>query len=68
MCFSYHTEAIDKAIQLAKRQLTALVTQVQTFLDMHQIISAGPFLYVFVNEVSTSSYMCKPRLACCTGQ
>ncbi|PVD33123.1 hypothetical protein C0Q70_08572 [Pomacea canaliculata] len=65
---SYHTEAIDKAIQLAKRQLTALVTQVQTFLDMHQIISAGPFLYVFVNEGTVdmkyfSQPQCLTRLA-----
>ena len=35
----------------ARRQLTALMTQVQTFLDMHQVISAGPFLYVIVQEV-----------------
>ena len=47
-----NTEWMEKAVILAKRQLTALVTQVQTFLDMHQVISAGPFLYVFVQEVS----------------
>ncbi|KAK7462004.1 hypothetical protein BaRGS_00038586 [Batillaria attramentaria] len=57
-----NTEALEKAVGLAKRQLTALVTQVQTFLDMHQIISAGPFLYVFVQEGNADmKFFCQPQ-------
>ncbi|GFO29670.1 cell division control protein 45 homolog, partial [Plakobranchus ocellatus] len=36
-------------------QLRSLVAQVQSSLDMHQIISAGPFLYVFVQEGTADS-------------
>ncbi|KAK7088800.1 hypothetical protein V1264_022672 [Littorina saxatilis] len=49
-----NTGWLEKGVVLAKRQLTALVNQVQTFLDMHQVISAGPFLYVFVQEVCSA--------------
>ncbi|XP_071094476.1 cell division control protein 45 homolog [Haliotis cracherodii] len=42
--------ALEKGLELAKRQLKAVVTQVQTFLDMHQVISAGPFLYALIQE------------------
>lgn len=42
---------MEKGLELAKKQLVAVVTQVQTFLDMNQIISAGPFLYAFIQEV-----------------
>ena len=42
---------MEKAIDLARKQLQAVVTQVQTFLDIHQVLSAGPFLYTFIQEV-----------------
>ena len=42
---------MEKGLDLAKLQLTAVVKQVQSFLDINQVISAGPFLYVFVQEV-----------------
>ena len=42
---------MEKGLELAKKQLQAIVTQVQTFLDMHQVVSAGSFLYVFMQEV-----------------
>lgn len=45
-----NTAAMEKGLELAKRQLQAIITQVQTFLDMHQVISAGPFLYAFMQE------------------
>ena len=44
---------IDKqlhALELSKRQMKALVNQVQTLLDMAQVMSAGPFLYACVQE------------------
>ena len=42
---------MEKGLEQSKRQLQAIITQVQTFLDMHQVISAGPFLYAFMEEV-----------------
>ena len=42
---------LEKGLEMAKLQLKAIVTQVQSFLDMNQVISAGPFLYAFVQEV-----------------
>ena len=42
-----NTCSMEKGLELSKRQLQAIITQVQTFLDMHQVISAGPFLYAF---------------------
>ena len=52
--------SLEKALELAKKQVQAIVTQVQTFLDMHQVISAGPFLYAFIQEVI--NYTVKPVL------
>ena len=42
-----NTCSMEKGLELSKRQLQAIITQVQTFLCMHQVISAGPFLYAF---------------------
>jgi len=38
-------------LDLAKVHLKTIFAQVQTFLDMNQVVSAGPFLYTFVQEV-----------------
>ena len=46
---------LEKGLEQAKIQLKAIVKQVQSFLDMNQVISAGPFLYAFVQEVRHSS-------------
>lgn len=46
-------DALEKAIERAKLQLMAIVNQVQGFLDMNQLISAGPFLYAVPTEVTT---------------
>lgn len=43
---------MEEALNMAKKQIGALASQVQTFLDMQQVMSAGPFLYAFVQEVS----------------
>lgn len=51
-----NVDSLEKAIDLARKQLQAVVTQVQTFLDIHQVISAGPFLYTFIQEVGTLIY------------
>ncbi|XP_068210074.1 cell division control protein 45 homolog [Palaemon carinicauda] len=41
---------LEKGIETSKQQLEAVYRQMQTFLDMNQIISAGPFLYATVIE------------------
>ncbi|XP_033747411.1 cell division control protein 45 homolog isoform X3 [Pecten maximus] len=60
--------ALEKSLVCAKMQVQALVTQVRTFLDMHQVISAGPFLYAFIQEGTAdvkyfSTPQCLMRLA-----
>ncbi|KAJ8312699.1 hypothetical protein KUTeg_010072, partial [Tegillarca granosa] len=57
-----NVSAMEKGLETAKKQLQAIVTQVQTFLDMHQVISAGPFLYAFVQEGTHDvKYFSKPQ-------
>ncbi|KAK3866365.1 hypothetical protein Pcinc_028098 [Petrolisthes cinctipes] len=41
-------EVLERGIEGSKQQLSAIYRQVQTFLDMNQVISAGPFLYATV--------------------
>ncbi|XP_063888720.1 cell division control protein 45 homolog isoform X2 [Scylla paramamosain] len=41
-------EVLGRGIELRKQQLEAIYRQVQTFLDMNQVICAGPFLYATV--------------------
>ncbi|XP_071517437.1 cell division control protein 45 homolog isoform X2 [Panulirus ornatus] len=41
---------LEKGIESSKQQLEAVYRQMQTFLDMNQVISAGPFLYATVIE------------------
>ena len=46
------TSELEAAIEEAKSQTQAIVKQAQSFLDMNQIVSAGPFLYCFIKEAS----------------
>lgn len=41
---------LDQGIESAKQLLTAIFKQVQNSLELHQIHSAGPFLYYILNE------------------
>ena len=41
-----------EGLELAKLQMKSLVLQAQTFLEMNQVVCAGPFLYTFVQQVS----------------
>lgn len=34
------------------QQMIALVNQVRSLIDMHQVVCAGPFLYAYLREVS----------------
>ncbi|KAL4225254.1 DNA replication initiation factor cdc45 [Mactra antiquata] len=63
-----NTTVMENGLELAKKQLQAIITQVQTFLDMHQVISAGPFLYAFIQEGAVdvrlfACHQCIMRLA-----
>ncbi|KAK9501716.1 hypothetical protein O3M35_012391 [Rhynocoris fuscipes] len=51
------TKIIDNGIEKAKKMLICIIRQVQSLLDMNQIISAGPFLYFSLNEGSLDSKM-----------
>lgn len=42
---------MEQSLELAKMQLKAVVTQVQSFLDINQIICVGPFFFTYVQEV-----------------
>lgn len=41
---------LDNGVDRAKEYLNAIFKQVQTSLEMHQVHSAGPFLYFTLNE------------------
>ncbi|XP_053659436.1 cell division control protein 45 homolog [Anopheles marshallii] len=41
---------LDEGIEMCKTLLTTIFKQVQTCLEMHQIRSAGPFLYLVLQE------------------
>uniref|UniRef100_A0A023F0J3 Putative cdc45 cell division cycle 45-like protein n=1 Tax=Triatoma infestans TaxID=30076 RepID=A0A023F0J3_TRIIF len=51
------TKLIDDGIEKAKKMLICITRQVQSLLDMNQIISAGPFLYFALSEGSVDSKM-----------
>ena len=55
--YSFRTkkDLIDDGIQKSKKFLIAMFKQVQNALDMRQVISAGPFFYVVIQEVSHCS-------------
>ncbi|KAF2360802.1 CDC45 family [Trinorchestia longiramus] len=54
---------LGKGIKSAKKQLEAVYSQMQTFLDMNQVISAGPFLYSTVLQGSPlSSFLSGPHV------
>ena len=44
---------LDMGIERAKEFLNAIFKQVQTVLEMHQVHSAGPFLYYILTEENT---------------
>ncbi|XP_072164043.1 cell division control protein 45 homolog [Diadema setosum] len=45
-----YIDRLHKGLESAKLQLQAMVTEVQSLLDMGQVVSAGPFLYAFIPE------------------
>ncbi|ESN97663.1 hypothetical protein HELRODRAFT_157531 [Helobdella robusta] len=49
------SDDLETGIEKFKGQTRILVAQVQSFLDMNQVISAGPFLYTFVQQSTNDS-------------
>lgn len=49
--FRSNKDLLDKGIEKAKWILTNMFRHVQAALDMKQVILAGPFYYLIVQEV-----------------
>jgi len=49
-------DKLQSALDLAKRQTEAVVNQVRSFIDMHQVVCAGPFLYAHVQEGTPNAH------------
>lgn len=45
-----NTEKLQEGIKLGKKQLIAVVEQVRSLIDMHQVMCAGHFLYSHLRE------------------
>ena len=45
-----NSDKLLEGIKHAKTQIVTMVNQVQSFIDSHQIVCAGPFLYAHVQE------------------
>ncbi|XP_002736001.2 cell division control protein 45 homolog [Saccoglossus kowalevskii] len=45
-------DLLEIGLDTAKKQMTAILEQVRTLLDMNQVICAGPFLYAYVQSGS----------------
>lgn len=43
---------LENGIEQAKQMLTVIFRQTQTTLETHQVMSAGPFLYLILDEVN----------------
>ncbi|XP_057295663.1 cell division control protein 45 homolog isoform X1 [Hydractinia symbiolongicarpus] len=50
-----NVDKLIEGIELGKQQITSMVNQVRSFIDSHQIVCAGPFLYVHVQDGSPNA-------------
>ena len=41
---------MEGGLKMARHQLEVIVKQIQNVLDTKQVVSAGPFLYVIIQE------------------
>ena len=48
----HNKHMLEEGIEKAKKMLTCIFKQVQAALDMNQVVSCGPFLYLILHEVS----------------
>lgn len=54
-CYNYHSSKktlLDQGIEKAKWILTNMFKHIQAALDMRQVILAGPFYYLIIQEVN----------------
>jgi cell division control protein 45 len=49
--FRQKKDVLEEGIEKAKQMLTCIFKQVQAALDMRQVVSAGPFIYLVLQEV-----------------
>lgn len=55
------TEKLEIGLKMARNQLEIIVKQIQNVLDTKQVVSAGPFLYVIIQEgTPMCQYLCRP--------
>ncbi|XP_071949522.1 cell division control protein 45 homolog [Antedon mediterranea] len=45
-----HLDKLECGLEISKRQHKAIVSQIRTLLDMNHVVSAGPFLYAYIQE------------------
>lgn len=56
---------IQAGIELAKQQQAAIKAQVRTFVDTHQVVCTGPFVYAYVEEGTPNmKYFSHPLTLC----
>lgn len=48
---------LENGIEQAKKMLTVIFRQTQTTLETHQVMSAGPFLYLILDEVRSLKHI-----------
>jgi len=60
-----NSEKQEEGITLAKSQIVSLVGQVRSFIDTHQIVCGGPFLYAYAQEGTPNSHLFSKPAALC---
>ncbi|XP_040569491.1 cell division control protein 45 homolog [Lepeophtheirus salmonis] len=64
-----HIDSLNLGIDRAKEKLEILMGQVQTFLDLRLIVSAGPFLYAIIQDgTPNSQFFSSPNSLTLLGQ
>jgi len=57
-----NAESLEQGFKMARTQLEYMVKMIQNILDMKAVTSAGPFLYVVLQEGTTNAqYLCRPN-------
>jgi len=52
-----NSDKLEEGLNLAKMQIGTLTDQVRSFLDTHQIVCAGPFLYAHAQEGTPNAHL-----------
>lgn len=56
---------IQSGIELAKQQQAAIKAQVRNFIDTHQVVCTGPFIYAYVEEGTPNmKFFSRPLTLC----